>query len=175
MDCSPPGSFVHGILQARILQWVARPSSRGSSRLRDRTQVSCVSCLAGRWILSHYSHLGSPTNVQSIHRQDRSTFSPGGSEGKEPTCNVGDLGLISGLGRSPGEGNRYPLQYSCLENLHGQRSLVGYSPWGRKESDMTEQLSLTHSLTFSKQKINRNVGSTVRKEQGKAHMLLSSY
>ena len=39
---------------------------------------------------------------------------PGGSGGKESTCNVEDLGLIPGLGRSPGEGNGYPLQYSCL-------------------------------------------------------------
>jgi len=41
---------------------------------------------------------------------------PGGSEGKESTCNAGDPGLIPGLRRSPGEGNGYPLQYSCLEN-----------------------------------------------------------
>ena len=41
---------------------------------------------------------------------------PGGSDGKESACNAGDLGLIPGLGRSPGEGNGYPLQYSCLEN-----------------------------------------------------------
>ena len=41
---------------------------------------------------------------------------PGGSDGKESACNVGDLGSIPGLGRSPGEGNSYPLQYSCLEN-----------------------------------------------------------
>ena len=41
---------------------------------------------------------------------------PGASEGKESACNEGDLGLIPGLGRSPGEGNVYPLQYSCLEN-----------------------------------------------------------
>ena len=41
---------------------------------------------------------------------------PGGSDGKEPACNAGDLDLISGSGRSPGEGNGYPLQYSCLEN-----------------------------------------------------------
>ena len=40
----------------------------------------------------------------------------GGSEDKEPACNEGDLGLITGLGRSPGKGNSYPLQYSCLEN-----------------------------------------------------------
>jgi len=41
---------------------------------------------------------------------------PGGSGGKEPACHVGDLGLIPGLRRSPGEGNGNPLQYSCLEN-----------------------------------------------------------
>ena len=46
-----------------------------------------------------------------------------------------------GSGRSPGEGNGNPLQYSCLE-IHGWRSLVGYSPWGRKESDTTKQLHL---------------------------------
>ena len=49
---------------------------------------------------------------------------PGGSDGKESTCNVGDLGLIPGLGRSPGGGHSNPLQYSCLENLHEQRSLA---------------------------------------------------
>jgi len=48
-----------------------------------------------------------------------------------------DLGLIPGLGRSSGGGNGNPLQYSCLENPYGQRSLGGYSPWGSKESDMT--------------------------------------
>ena len=41
---------------------------------------------------------------------------PGGSDGKESTCNAGDTGLIPGSGRSPGEGNGYPLQYSCLGN-----------------------------------------------------------
>ena len=65
-----------------------------------------------------------------------------GVEGKEPTCNAGDLGLIPGLGGSPGGGHGNPLQYSCLENPNGQRSLVGYSPWGCKESDTTEQLSV---------------------------------
>ena len=64
---------------------------------------------------------------------------PGWPVGKESACNVGDLGSISELWRSPGHGN--PLQYSCLENPHGQRSLVGYSLWGLKELDMTEWLS----------------------------------
>ena len=64
---------------------------------------------------------------------------PGGSDGKEfAAYDAGDLGSILGLGRSPGEGVGYPLQYSCLENPHGQKSLVGYSPWSCKESDTTE-------------------------------------
>ena len=57
---------------------------------------------------------------------------------KKSTCNARDLGLSSELGRSPGEGNVNPLQFSFLENPHGQRSLAGYSPWGHKESDTTE-------------------------------------
>ena len=71
---------------------------------------------------------------------------PRGSDGKESTCNTGDLGMIPGLGRSPGGRQGKPLQYSCLVNPHGQRSLVGYSPWGHKESDMTEWLSTAQSL-----------------------------
>ena len=51
MDCSPPGPSVHGILQARILEWVAMPSSRGSSPPRDRTHISYDSCIAGRFFL----------------------------------------------------------------------------------------------------------------------------
>ena len=70
MDCSPPGSSVYGIFQARVLEWGA------------------------------IAILGFP----------------GGSDGKESVYNAGDPGSISGLGRSPGEGNGSPLQYSCLEN-----------------------------------------------------------
>ena len=64
-----------------------------------------------------------------------------------PACNAGDLGSIAGLGRSPGGGHGNPLQDSCLENPHEQRSLVTYSPWGRKESDMTERLSIAQQVT----------------------------
>ena len=49
MDCSLPGSSVHGVLQARILEWAAISSSRGSSQPRDRTHVSCGSCTTGRF------------------------------------------------------------------------------------------------------------------------------
>ena len=53
LDCSPPGSSVHGILQARILEWVAISSSRGSSQPRDWTHISCISCISRR-ILYHW-------------------------------------------------------------------------------------------------------------------------
>ena len=52
---------------------------------------------------------------------------PGGSDGKESACNVGDLGSFPVLGRSPGGGHGNLLQHSCLENPHGQKSLVSYS------------------------------------------------
>ena len=71
---------------------------------------------------------------------------PGGSDGKESACREGDLGLISGLGRSPGEGNGNPVQYSCLENPMDRRAW----PWGCKELDMTEQRS-THTLHGQRQ------------------------
>ena len=62
---------------------------------------------------------------------------------KNQPANTGDIrevGSIPGSGRSPGGGHGNPFRYSCLENALGQRSLVDYSPRGRKESDMTEQL-----------------------------------
>ena len=67
----------------------------------------------------------------------------GGSDGKMSAYNVGDAGSIPGLGRSSGEGNGNPLQYSCLENpMKGG----GYSSWGCKESDMTKRLNLNFLL-----------------------------
>ena len=90
---------------------------------------------------------------------------PGGLNGKESSCNAGDLGSISmntpwisstqgsipGLGRSLGGGHGNPLHYSYLENPHGLRSLVGYSPWGLKESETTEWLILEWvAISFSK-------------------------
>ena len=59
VDCSPPGSSTHGILQARTLEWGAMPSFKGASRPRDQTQVSYISCNSRR-ILYHLGHLGSP-------------------------------------------------------------------------------------------------------------------
>ena len=68
---------------------------------------------------------------------------PGGSAGKESACNAGDLGSIPGLGRSPGEGNSYPLQYSGLENSMDCIEVT-------KELNMTERLSLSSHFIFGK-------------------------
>ena len=68
----------------------------------------------------------------------------GGSDGKGAACNAGDLGSVLRLGRSPGGGNGYSLQYSCLENPM-ERSLVSSSPWGLKELDTTEGLTCFHT------------------------------
>ena len=67
------------------------------------------------------------------------------SDGRESSHHVGDLGLIPALGRPPGGGHGNLLLYSCLENPHGQRSLVGYSPWGHKEADRTQRRVLIPS------------------------------
>ena len=161
MDCSPPDSSVHGIFQARILEWVAISFSRdlpdpgielGSSASQADalpseppgkpqekyffeplflggggqeywsglpfpspgifpTQGLNLGLPHCRQILYHLSHQGSWSPF--THSQ---VFS-GGSDGKEFVCNAGDLGSISGSGRSPAEGNNNPFQYSCLENL----------------------------------------------------------
>ena len=104
MDCSPPGSPVHEISQARILEWVVVSFSQGSPQPRNLTQVSCVSC-TGRQTLYHCTTWESHIHIYTC-----------GSNSQESACNAGDSGVIPGLGRSQGEGNGYPLQYSCLEN-----------------------------------------------------------
>ena len=67
---------------------------------------------------------------------------PGGCNGKESACDAGDPGSILGSGSSPGEGNGYPLQYSCLEKLIDKRSLVEYTVHGIAKSQTSEQLTL---------------------------------
>ena len=73
---------------------------------------------------------------------------------KASAYNAGDPGSIPGSGRSSGEGNVNTFQYSCLDNpMNGRRSLVGNSPWSRKESDTTERL---YFLSLSYLKIENN-------------------
>ena len=116
----------------------------------------CSSSLATQMVKNLPANAG---DIGSIHglgrkfpwRRDRLPIPvflgfPGSSIGKESACNAGDLGLIPRLGRSPGGEHGNPFKYSCLENPHGPRSLVGYSPWSIKESDMTEGLSTSPCL-----------------------------
>ena len=86
MDCSPPGSSVHEIFQARILEWGAISFSNAHGETGFTARTDCVLGL------------------------------PWGLSGKEPPADAGDVGLILGLGRPPGERNGNLLQYSCLEN-----------------------------------------------------------
>ena len=91
------------------------------------------------------SQVVSTSYSEALQKKERKRGFPGGSEVKASASNVGDPGSIPGFGRSPGEGNGNPLQYSVLEfsstgESHGRRSLVGYSPRSCKESDTTEQL-----------------------------------
>ena len=129
IDCSPPGSSIRGISQARILEWVAIPFSRESSPPRDWNCISCVSCI-GRHILYHcatwealltlqlYFFKKIIFNITSIfHLLLTLPGFPVSSAGKESTCNAGDPGLIPGSGRSSWEGIGHPLQCSGLENF----------------------------------------------------------
>ena len=127
MDCSLPASSIHGIFQARVLEWVAISFSRGSSRPRDWTWSTCI---IGRALyrLSHRLYESSwlheeasskntkGLNLKSFQFSKQEQGFPGGLDGKASARNAGDLGSIPGSGRFPREGNGNPLQYSCLEN-----------------------------------------------------------
>ena len=80
----------------------------------------------------------------------------GGSVVKNPPTSAGDVGSIPCLGRSPGEGNGNPLQYSCLENPMERRSLAGYSPWGRRRVE--------HNLVTKQQYVFRSSREDKNKE-----------
>ena len=124
-----------GILQARILEWVAMPSSRGSSQPRG-SNPGLLHC---RQILYCLSHQESPClNTRSLYFL---RASPGGSDGKESACDAGDLGSIPGS-EDPLEKGMATHSSILPGEFHGQRSVAGYSPWGREEMDTTEQLTL---------------------------------
>ena len=102
MDCSPQGSSVHGIHQARILEWVAISLSRD---------------LPNPGIEPRSPALEADSLLTELRRKPQFPLEfLDDSDSKEFTCSAGDPGWICGSGRSPGEGNGYPLQDSCLEN-----------------------------------------------------------
>ena len=86
---------------------------------------------------------------------------PGGSDGKESICNAGDLGLIPGLGRWPGEGNDNPLQYSCLENPIDFRRAWQAAVHGITKSQ-TRRMTNTHTLSASMHQLHTHTSLTLR-------------
>ena len=144
LDCSPPGPSVYGIFQARM-------GCHALLQAIFSTQCRIFSCTGGQILSLPLALPGKPPEqcpkYSKFEINQGWTFTVmntrvcGCSDGTESVCNVGYLGLIPGMEKSPGGGHGNPLQFSCLENLHGQRSLAGYSPWDCKESDTTEWLS----------------------------------
>ena len=133
----------HGLYPTRLLCAWHSPG--------QNTEMGSHSLIQGVF-LTQGSNPGPPHCRRILYRLNRLVFHckvlvaqssgfPGSSVGKEFACNMnsqGDLGSILGLGRSPGGGHGNLLQYSCLENPHEQRSLVGYGRWGHPEPDTTK-------------------------------------
>ena len=107
-DCSLPGSSVHRIFQARVLEWLG-------------TNNTCMNCVWLHFFKSRVISHGRPLWLS----------------GKESACNAGDVGLIPRSGRSPGEGNGNPLQYSCLGNP------VDRGAWGATVHGVAKELDTT--------------------------------
>ena len=113
------------------------------------------------WYTETYMHTGEYYSIIKkkwkraiCNSVDRPQGFPGGSDSKESSCNAGDLGSPPGLGRSSGDGNGNPLQYSCLGNSMDKRSLAGYSPWGSQRGGHDWVTSFHFSL--SSYKIDNN-------------------
>ena len=189
MDYSPPGSSVHGIFQARILERVAISYSRGPSPPRDQTHVSCICCI-GRQILYHWNHRGSQQQFSSVAHlcptlcDPMNLSTPGlpvhhqlleftqthevsiGAANRQISLQRASLltqmvknspamrgpGLHPWVGKISWRREWLPTPIFLPGEFQGQRRLVGYSPWGHKMWDMTEQLSLffAKKLTFLK-------------------------
>ena len=121
MDCSPPGSSVHGIFRARVLEWGAIAFSAFLPLVPCYFSLSLVSCLRG-FVFCFFSLLFLPLVSCSASVSPETSPKqwplghlpgfPGGSAGKEFACNAGEPSSIPGSGRLCGEGNSYPFQYS---------------------------------------------------------------
>ena len=120
VDCSPPSSPVHRIFQARIPEWGAKSSSRGSSWCRDQT---CVSCIAGRF------------------------FSTGASLVAQKVKHLPAVWETQ-VGKIPWSRKWHPIPVLLPGKSHGQRSLVGYSPWGPQRVGHDWANSLSFFLSF---------------------------
>ena len=120
IDGSPPGSPVPEILQARTLEWAAISFSNAWKWKVTVKSLSRVQFLATPWTAAYQAPPSMGFARQEYWSGVPLPSLPGGTNGKELVCQcslgISDICLIPGSGRSPGEGNGYPLQYSCLEN-----------------------------------------------------------
>ena len=143
----------------------------------QRKRLHCT--LKSSWVYERSPHSLSSWILFVSLSCNRQGF-PCGSAGKEPTCNVGHLGLIPGLGRSPGIRERLPTPVFWCEEFHGL-----YSPWGHKESDTTERLWLscnsleeeivTHSGVLAENPTDRGAWRAIVLGVGKRGTRLSIY
>ena len=99
----------------RWLDGITNSMDMSLSQLRESVMDREAWSAAVRGVTKSWTQLSDWTEMKATIFQLSMGF-PGGSNGKESTCNAGNLGSIPGLGRSPGEGNGYPLQYFCLKN-----------------------------------------------------------
>ena len=147
MDC-----IVHGVAnsQTRLERFSLHYSMYSLHLLPLSPGIRSSSCPLSQWcyltISPLYYCLSNPSSVNNqFHDVEyfKSLKHSGGWDLNESACNAGDPGSIPGSERSPGEENGYPLQYPCLENSMDRGALL-YHPLGRKESDMTEWLTLSN-------------------------------
>ena len=136
--CDPmnwaPDSFIHGILQARMLEWVAITFSRGSSQPRDRTLVSCIT--------SRFFTVRATREANDTHK--------GGSVIKKKICLTMQEMWVRSLGQeNPLEGEMATYSYILAGKSHRLKSLAGYSPCGHKESDTTEHKVHVHNVYYN--------------------------
>ena len=146
LDCSQPGSSVHGILQARILEWVAISSSRGSSPPSDRTCISCPPALAGGFL--PLVPLQKPPVLFNVGLNLPCGLPRWGS-GKESACQCKRCKgrwFDAWVGKMPWGRKWQPIPLLLPGKFHEQGSLAGYSTRGCKEPDVTEH---THTHTHT--------------------------
>ena len=141
-------SFTSKIVDFRGITWILILFQTNNYRFYYPLHYSYIHCMCPFIHCIHCSQMSLLLQLDYEHHMNNSYHLsslfeylgfPGGSEVKASACNAGDLGSIPGSGKSPGEGNGNPLQYSCLENpMDGGAWWAYISPWGRKESDTTE-------------------------------------
>ena len=140
-DRSPPGSSVHVILQARILEWVAVPFSRGSSQPRDQTQISCI---VSRFFTIWAAREVPGVSVKSLLSLSSEPLPSNHSNGlpwwlrsEESTCQYRRRRFNPWVGKIPWRREWQPTPVFLPGKSHGPGKLASWSPWGCKESDMT--------------------------------------